>query len=99
MKILTLLSILFSFSCTLFNEKPKDTAIARVDNKYLLISDIQNIVPVKDRKSTRLNSSHTDISRMPSSAWKKKKKNKSIYIWKQKTKQKQILSKVKVTRD
>ena len=26
-----------------------------------------------DRKSTRLNSSHTDISRMPSSAWKKKK--------------------------
>ena len=25
-----------------------------------------------DRKSTRLNSSHTDISRMPSSAWKKK---------------------------
>ena len=27
----------------------------------------------KDRKSTRLNSSHTDISRMPSSAWKKKK--------------------------
>ena len=28
---------------------------------------------VQDRKSTRLNSSHTDISRMPSSAWKKKK--------------------------
>ena len=27
-----------------------------------------------DRKSTRLNSSHTDISRMPSSAWKKKTK-------------------------
>ena len=24
--------------------------------------------PIKDRKSTRLNSSHTDISRMPSSA-------------------------------
>ena len=24
--------------------------------------------PLKDRKSTRLNSSHTDISRMPSSA-------------------------------
>ena len=31
-----------------------------------------------DRKSTRLNSSHTDISRMPSSAWKKKK-NKKIH--------------------
>ena len=26
------------------------------------------IVPIADRKSTRLNSSHTDISRMPSSA-------------------------------
>ena len=26
------------------------------------------IVPLLDRKSTRLNSSHTDISRMPSSA-------------------------------
>ena len=27
-----------------------------------------NISPLEDRKSTRLNSSHTDISRMPSSA-------------------------------
>ena len=32
-----------------------------------------------DRKSTRLNSSHTDISRMPSSAWKKKKQNKQTH--------------------
>ena len=31
----------------------------------------------RDRKSTRLNSSHTDISRMPSSAGKKKKENKN----------------------
>ena len=30
---------------------------------------------VVDRKSTRLNSSHEWISRMPSAAWKKKKKN------------------------
>ena len=29
---------------------------------------------LKDRKSTRLNSSHVRTSRMPSSAWKKKKK-------------------------
>ena len=29
-----------------------------------------------DRKSTRLNSSHSSVSRMPSSAWKKKKKRK-----------------------
>ena len=31
----------------------------------------------EDRKSTRLNSSHSQQSRMPSSAWKKKKKVKS----------------------
>ena len=30
----------------------------------------------RDRKSTRLNSSHMSESRMPSSAWKKKKKKK-----------------------
>ena len=30
----------------------------------------------KDRKSTRLNSSHPSRSRMPSSAWKKKNKRK-----------------------
>ena len=30
----------------------------------------------KDRKSTRLNSSHSQQSRMPSSAWKKKNKKK-----------------------
>ena len=28
----------------------------------------RGVVPIRDRKSTRLNSSHTDISRMPSSA-------------------------------
>ena len=31
-----------------------------------------NIVGAEDRKSTRLNSSHIPLSRMPSSAWKKK---------------------------
>ena len=30
---------------------------------------------LEDRKSTRLNSNHEFVSRMPSSAWKKKKKN------------------------
>ena len=30
------------------------------------IADVQRLI--RDRKSTRLNSSHTDISRMPSSA-------------------------------
>ena len=32
------------------------------------IDDFNNWINSKDRKSTRLNSSHTDISRMPSSA-------------------------------
>ena len=34
----------------------------------LEIEGIRAVVPARDRKSTRLNSSHTDISRMPSSA-------------------------------
>ena len=34
-----------------------------MDPKYIISTD-----PILDRKSTRLNSSHTDISRMPSSA-------------------------------
>ena len=33
-----------------------------------LASEIDALILVGDRKSTRLNSSHTDISRMPSSA-------------------------------
>ena len=32
------------------------------------VDDLQQNAKVLDRKSTRLNSSHTDISRMPSSA-------------------------------
>ena len=38
-------------------------------------SDTKSVV--QDRKSTRLNSSHVRTSRMPSSAWKKKKQNKN----------------------
>ena len=34
----------------------------------VLLSFLYKIFGMKDRKSTRLNSSHTDISRMPSSA-------------------------------
>ena len=36
-------------------------------NKIFLIDEVDGL-SVRDRKSTRLNSSHTDISRMPSSA-------------------------------
>ena len=45
---------------------------------FLIIAYAASVVSFKDRKSTRLNSSHTDISRMPSSAWKKKKKKITI---------------------
>ena len=37
-------------------------------NAYFLLSADQTMGRFPDRKSTRLNSSHTDISRMPSSA-------------------------------
>ena len=48
-------------------------------NLFFCISCLVNIMPnfmsnVADRKSTRLNTSHPSRSRMPSSAWKKKKK-------------------------
>ena len=37
--------------------------------KHILADSLENMsLPSGDRKSTRLNSSHTDISRMPSSA-------------------------------
>ena len=39
-----------------------------LSNSYNLLCDKPKIMEVLDRKSTRLNSSHTDISRMPSSA-------------------------------
>ena len=37
-------------------------------DRELSFSDLPQMEMDKDRKSTRLNSSHTDISRMPSSA-------------------------------
>ena len=42
---LLVFSILVLVSCNLFNEKVDDTAVARVNDKYLLLSDIQDIVP------------------------------------------------------
>ena len=37
-------------------------------NNKMIVIDSNNNIQLIDRKSTRLNSSHTDISRMPSSA-------------------------------
>ena len=49
--------------------------MARMDGKHFSLDSVLTVlsflilvVVVVDRKSTRLNSSHTDISRMPSSA-------------------------------
>ena len=39
-----------------------------INLKAIVRLSTNKVCPVRDRKSTRLNSSHTDISRMPSSA-------------------------------
>ena len=46
---------------------PALQAHAYYEQKYPLVSALSRPI-IADRKSTRLNSSHTDISRMPSSA-------------------------------
>src|ERR1044072_1146701 len=43
-------------------------ALFHVDEQYAVLLVGESTKAVQDRKSTRLNSSHTDISRMPSSA-------------------------------
>ena len=45
---------------------PKKTT--ETSERLAALFDNNEIAYVEDRKSTRLNSSHTDISRMPSSA-------------------------------
>ena len=39
-----------------------------LDSNFVGLDNYRELVTKEDRKSTRLNSSHTDISRMPSSA-------------------------------
>ena len=59
------------------NRYPLSTALARpLIAKLLVEAADQCGADAVDRKSTRLNSSHSQQSRMPSSAWKKKKKKK-----------------------
>ena len=45
-----------------------DEAYGSISGQYALWDSAEKVVSTSDRKSTRLNSSHTDISRMPSSA-------------------------------
>ena len=49
------------------NYGPYETLVEEPD-WYLANNELQLRKSITDRKSTRLNSSHTDISRMPSSA-------------------------------
>ena len=55
-----------SFESFLTIRDPVESEKLDVFKKYL--KDMELNLPIPDRKSTRLNSSHTDISRMPSSA-------------------------------
>ena len=48
--------------------KWKPTRIEYGDNWYLVGIRAEDLNGLRDRKSTRLNSSHTTVSRMPSSA-------------------------------
>ena len=53
----------------LLDRDPKALKTESVPDAEWLLADACEIAALdKDRKSTRLNSSHTDISRMPSSA-------------------------------
>lgn len=45
MRVLTLLLLIIFTSCTLFQEEKKDGVVARVKDKYLMLSDIESIVP------------------------------------------------------
>mgnify|MGYP002417192895 CR=1 FL=1 len=49
-------------------EHVSDAVVARLNAQFAQIKEAQIFCFQPDRKSTRLNSSHTDISRMPSSA-------------------------------
>ena len=51
-------------------EKIYEKAVKTKSDDELLekLADLEHQQWIQDRKSTRLNSSHTDISRMPSSA-------------------------------
>ena len=59
--------------------KDSDSVVSKISDKLQLVGTVlhgfrgiyeikENVTREEDRKSTRLNSSHTDISRMPSSA-------------------------------
>lgn len=54
MRTILLLLVAVLFSCNLFDEKVDNTAVARVKDKYLLYSDIEDIVPKDASKEDSL---------------------------------------------
>ena len=64
--------VLISGICSMFSTKEKKSIDAKVIAQAALCAALCYIgatfIKIEDRKSTRLNSSHTDSSRMPSSA-------------------------------
>ena len=65
--------------CTGYGARSKNAVVTVSDSEGLITEMADNLcIWYRDRKSTRLNSSHVRTSRMPSSAWKKKNKLQSI---------------------
>jgi hypothetical protein len=63
------LLLLAAFVCSCTPAAPSGQVVARVDGEEITRRDLQvELQASGDRKSTRLNSSHRYISRMPSSA-------------------------------
>src|SRR6266496_3993190 len=61
---------------------------------YLLVLGVQTLWKARDRKSTRLNSSHVEISYAVFCLKKKKKKNNTIIYKKKKKKKKKKMKKI-----
>ena len=62
---LLLLSTVVDWGCALAIDRRTDPTVRK---RFLLVSVVANLGILADRKSTRLNSSHIQKSRMPSSA-------------------------------
>ena len=66
-KALTTLPLAIQMTATMLSTVPASLLMGRFGRKAGFVGGLL-VGSVGDRKSTRLNSSHTDISRMPSSA-------------------------------
>ena len=58
----------FKAQLNIFGNRVNEVFTEETKQRSSLLTEIKNLKELKDRKSTRLNSSHSDRSRMPSSA-------------------------------